>query len=260
VFKRLCAIALLLAMPACSDSNNPTTTSPTASVSALSITGANPISSAGQTLQLSATALFADGTTQNVTASTTWSSSNPSVLVVSTSGLVTAITPGAATGSVIITASYRGVTANATPAFSGSGSSSTSTRGTMTALIDGVPWSGTVLSTANIVGDVFFHFGGDDGTTVINIAVTNGSTPTGGTYGLAPGTPSNAGLSVIQGAGAGQSWSCGASSSAGSGSVVISSLTPTGASGTFNFMLTPTPGTASTGTHSVTDGVFDLRF
>lgn len=54
----------------------------------------------GQSHQLSAEGVFADGHQADLTSSVTWSSSNPQVAAVSTSGLLTAMT----TGSVAITA------------------------------------------------------------------------------------------------------------------------------------------------------------
>jgi hypothetical protein len=51
----------------------------------------------GAAQQLSATGIYTDGSTQNLTASGTWISSNPSAIAVSSTGLVTAVAAGNAT-------------------------------------------------------------------------------------------------------------------------------------------------------------------
>ena len=56
--------------------------------------------SIGATQQLSVTGIYTDGSTQNLTASSTWASSNPNVIGVSSAGLATAV----ATGNTTITA------------------------------------------------------------------------------------------------------------------------------------------------------------
>jgi hypothetical protein len=71
----------------------------------LQITPVSPISLGfGATQQLTVTAAFTNGTTQNVSASSAWISSVPTVATVSTTGLVTGITAGSTT----ITASFGG--------------------------------------------------------------------------------------------------------------------------------------------------------
>jgi Carboxypeptidase regulatory-like domain/Bacterial Ig-like domain (group 2) len=59
----------------------------------------------GAQYQLSAVAGFSDGSTQDVTSQATWSSSNPTVAMVTGTGLVTPV----ANGSALITASYQNV-------------------------------------------------------------------------------------------------------------------------------------------------------
>jgi hypothetical protein len=56
----------------------------------------------GQTQQLTATGTFNDGSTQNLTGSSTWTSSDPAIAKVSKTGLVTAMT--SSTGTATITA------------------------------------------------------------------------------------------------------------------------------------------------------------
>jgi len=72
------------------------TVTPTAPT-ALQLTPATSTLSPGLTRQLTATAVFADNTNQNVTAQTVWVSSAPNVATVSNTGLVTAVAAGNAT-------------------------------------------------------------------------------------------------------------------------------------------------------------------
>ncbi|RMF85416.1 MAG: PASTA domain-containing protein, partial [Nitrospirae bacterium] len=62
---------------------------------------------AGETAQLQATALFSDGTSRDVTAQATWTTSDPAVATVDASGRVTAVAAGAAS----IQAAYQGAAA-----------------------------------------------------------------------------------------------------------------------------------------------------
>ena len=59
----------------------------------------------GATQQLTATALYTDGNTVDVTAKATWASSNPGIATISATGLATGVAPGKAS----ITAFYAGV-------------------------------------------------------------------------------------------------------------------------------------------------------
>lgn len=85
-----------------------------ATLDALSIAPTLPSAPAGLTAQLTATGVFSDGTTQDLTECVTWTSSDPAQASVSqtrgSEGLVSALTPGAPT----ITASALGRTANVT--------------------------------------------------------------------------------------------------------------------------------------------------
>jgi uncharacterized protein YjdB len=55
-------------------------------LSSLQVTPSNISIRVGQTQQFTATALFSDGTTQNVTAMTLWSSSDPAIADIATGG------------------------------------------------------------------------------------------------------------------------------------------------------------------------------
>jgi hypothetical protein len=77
------------------------TTSPSATVSALTVSGSVP--TVGSTSQFTATATMSDGTTKDVTSLATWQSSNTGDATVSAAGVVA----GVADGAVSITASYQ---------------------------------------------------------------------------------------------------------------------------------------------------------
>ena len=74
---------------------------PARTVSSIVITGTAP--AVGATSQFTATATLSDGTTQNVTTQAAWQSSNPAVVTVSGSGVVT----GVGIGEADVRASYQ---------------------------------------------------------------------------------------------------------------------------------------------------------
>jgi hypothetical protein len=74
-------------------------------LSSLQLTPANGSLTAGTTQQFTATGTFSDGTSENLTGSANWSSSNTNVTTVNSSGFATTITAGSAT----ITAASGGV-------------------------------------------------------------------------------------------------------------------------------------------------------
>lgn len=75
-------------------------------MTSIAVTG--PTLTAGASGQFKATATMSDGSTQDVTAAASWTTSNSAVATVSTSGLVTALTDGSTT----ITATYQNETGN----------------------------------------------------------------------------------------------------------------------------------------------------
>jgi uncharacterized protein YjdB len=79
-------------------------------VSSITVTPINPSVAAGATQQFTATATFSDLTTQDVSSSVTWTSSDGSIATVSGSGLANTLTPGSST----ITASLALVSGSAT--------------------------------------------------------------------------------------------------------------------------------------------------
>jgi uncharacterized protein YjdB len=78
-------------------SGSTTLTVTSATLSSIVITPANPSVPGGSTQQFTATGTFSDGTTHDITAQVTWSSSNTTAAVVNSNGLATALTVGITT-------------------------------------------------------------------------------------------------------------------------------------------------------------------
>ena len=84
-----------------------TPTTPAPILSSIAIANASPFNLAvGDTQQFTATGTYSDGSMQDVTLTSTWSSSDPSIATVSSIGLVTGVT----VGNSDITASLSGIT------------------------------------------------------------------------------------------------------------------------------------------------------
>ncbi len=77
-----------------------------ATLTSITVTPANPTIPAGQSQQLTATGTYSDGSTQDLSSSVNWASSNSAAVSVSSTGNVMVMTPGSAT----ITATRSGVT------------------------------------------------------------------------------------------------------------------------------------------------------
>ena len=91
-------ILLSLAVYACA---------PKPKLSSITIVSATPqFFQLGTTQQFTATGIYSDNTTQDITAEVTWKSSNPAVATISDKGLITAVT----LGSTQITATLSGIT------------------------------------------------------------------------------------------------------------------------------------------------------
>jgi hypothetical protein len=105
----------------------------------------------------------------------------------------------------------------------------------------------TVTNTAGILA-----IGATDTARLVTLGfAVSGSQP--GTYTMGPLSPTNA---LLQMGNPAQGWQAGVGS--GSGSVIITTFTPTNAVGTFSFTMIPTAGSAATANRSVTDGVFNV--
>jgi Bacterial Ig-like domain (group 2) len=94
----LCALALGVCAAACGGSS----TSPS-TVSSITVTGTAP--AVGSSSQFTATETLSNGGVADVTGSAAWTSSDPGIATVSTTGMVTSL----ASGTVVISASYSGV-------------------------------------------------------------------------------------------------------------------------------------------------------
>jgi len=70
-------------------------------IASISVAPANPSIPVGVTKQFAASGAYSNGTSQDITTQVAWSSTNPSVVTVTPSGLATAITPGTATINAI---------------------------------------------------------------------------------------------------------------------------------------------------------------
>src|SRR5207244_11914926 len=205
----------------------------------VAVNGSTDFTSIGQTVQLTATATFSDGATQNVSATATWQSSNSSVATVSSSGLVTAV----ASGPVTIMATYQGKSGLAKVQVS----PTTPSRGSMSATIDGASWVASYVWVTKIGANSAFP------SSRLNILGTNGFTAQ---YEMVVVTvPAVVGTYSSDALDAG-GWIPAAPPGLDedlSGTVTLATLTATGATGTFSF-------TGRVSHMAVTNGVFNVTF
>lgn len=104
------SLCLALVCLICCEGSTPTEPS-TPTVTELTVTGATgPLTTSGQTVQLTATVTLSDGTVQDQTNAAGWASSDTTVATVSTTGLVTAV----GSGSTEIRATHEGVSGTLT--------------------------------------------------------------------------------------------------------------------------------------------------
>jgi uncharacterized protein YjdB len=104
------------------------------------VTPTNPNIPVGATQQFTATAVFADSSTRDVTGTATWSSSDTSIAVVLNSGTSVGRATALAEGSTMITATYKGVSGSSVLSVAGSVQSVSVTPTNPTAVL-GVPVS-----------------------------------------------------------------------------------------------------------------------
>ena len=96
----------------------------TPTLSSIAVTPANPSIVAGVTQQFTATGTYSDGSTQNLTGSVTWTSSNTSIATINAAGLASAASAGNTTIHAAL-ASVSGSTGLTVTAASGGGSGGT---------------------------------------------------------------------------------------------------------------------------------------
>src|ERR1043166_6625289 len=103
--KRILTLTLFLAScNGSSTSSNTSPSSPSVTVASVTVTGNAP--AVGTASQFAARASMSDGTTQDVTASATWQSTNTGVANATIAGIVN----GVSAGSTTIMATYQSVT------------------------------------------------------------------------------------------------------------------------------------------------------
>ncbi len=90
-------VASLLVCVACSSSSGGGTTPIKGTLQSIQVSPASPSVTVGQNQQFKATGIFSDNSTQDLTASATWTSSNTNVATIAAGGLATTTTPGTAT-------------------------------------------------------------------------------------------------------------------------------------------------------------------
>ena len=145
----------------------------------IAVTPANSNIVIGATQQFTATVIYSDGSTQNLTSQATWTSLNPGVATINTSGLAT----GVSTGTTTISATLWGVV------------------GSTTLTVQVVPLVITTTSLPNGVMNMAYTatLRADGGTTPYSWSIINGTLPAGlmlnPSSGVISGTPTVSGTS-----------------------------------------------------------------
>jgi hypothetical protein len=232
-------VVLACTLAGCDSSSAKLSTAPSvAALSSVAVNGSTDFTSIGQTVQLTATATFSDGATQNVSATATWQALSAGATVTS-GGLVTAVT----SGTVTIMATYQGKSGLAVVRIS----PTTPSRSSMSATIDGASWVASYVWATKIGANSAFPSGR------LNILGTNGFT---GQYEEVVVT-----VPAVVGTYSSDALDAGVFIPAAppgleedlSGTVTLATLTATGATGTFSF--------AGRVSHKgVTNGVFNVTF
>lgn len=167
---------------------------------------------------------------------------------------------------LFVSACGGGGSTTSTTSPSSTGTTNPNSKGSMTAVIDGKAWTATQgVATASYSGGIF-AIGGSDPNYILSFAVTaNG----GGTFAI-PGAdrttgqpPEQAGnnallIPVVNGV-AQPGWA--ADFTKGSGTIVLTSISATGAAGTFSFALAPSTAAFGTaGSRIISSGTFSVKF
>ena len=143
---------------------------------------------------------------------------------------------------------------------SGTGPNPNGSGGTITATVDGSTWAPPSTLVQAAYGNNTFALGGTVTGTPnrqINITVSGVSGP--GTFDLGPANPAALALLTFStGSSSVSTWTTALSPA--TGSITFSTLTATGAQGSFQFTGQATPGTSATGQKSVTSGSFNVTF
>jgi hypothetical protein len=154
---RLSVLLVGFCATACHSSTSPTTatttTTTTTTVTALAVSGSATLTGLQERSQMAAVITNSDGTTQDVTKNTIWQSSDPSVAVVTSNGVVTTVAPGATHLSAAYQTENQGFDINVAPVtttFTGTLQGSDGRNGTFTVVVH----SATDLTPNTISSDV----------------------------------------------------------------------------------------------------------
>jgi hypothetical protein len=107
---RFIITAILATLLACSSSGGGNGENPSPALVSIGVTPANPAVTLGKTQQFAATGIYSDNSSQDLTASATWTSSNAASALVSSTGLATSV----GTGTAIIAAASGSISGTAT--------------------------------------------------------------------------------------------------------------------------------------------------
>jgi hypothetical protein len=124
----------------------------------------------------------------------------------------------------------------------------------MTFRVDGAPVTATSITGTFANGILSVSGGAAASNTILAFSLTPSAAGVGA-YPLGLLSPSNA---LIQIGSPAAGWQAGVG--IGSGTISLTALSSTGASGTFSFSLAAVPGTGATGAKSVTEGAFTVTF
>ncbi len=156
-----------------------------AALISISVTPANPSLAAGTRLQLTATGVFQDGSAQDLTTSVAWSTSNPSVASISSTGLLSGAETGtahvyasqgpitSAVGVIVKTAALQSLVINPATASIAKGTTSqfraigTFTDGTTQDVTSALSWTSSTPSVASVASGM--ASGVAPGNTVITV-------------------------------------------------------------------------------------------
>jgi len=163
----LAGLAALSLLSACGGGSSTSTPPPPTTLTSVQVTGANANLTVGQTEQMTATGLYSNNTSQNLTGTATWSSSDANVASVSSGGLLTAknsgscsitaksgsisgsfnltVTPGLV--SIAITPANPAIAPNTAQQFTATGTYSDSSTQDVTSTVQ---WSSSDTSVATI--------------------------------------------------------------------------------------------------------------
>lgn len=110
-FGLMALLGLFGLLAACGGQSGSASGSSLPTLSSISVTPAAPSLAAGLAEQLTAMGIYSDGSKLDVSKSVTWSSSNPLIATINTSGLASAV----ASGSTTLSATLSGMSGTITP-------------------------------------------------------------------------------------------------------------------------------------------------